>query len=405
MLWAVLGPVYRYSDTWQLVINTATTIITFLMVFLIQKTQNRDAKAAPALSAHSRRGARHRPCLLGPEGRTTYRDNPRSLLDSPRDSSAGGAWPILTENNRSAAHVTVGEYFTHRLPERHEGPGPLNIRTLRSLRHHVLIYAGLTPFVAIALFPVFWMAITAFKQDIDLYRVGQFPFWFYHGPTLDHFRLLITRTYFVPQLVNTLLLSACVVVITVMTAVPAGYALARMQLPGAGNLGIVIFCTYLVPGVLLFIPLARVVGTLGLFDSWWALVVVYPTFTIPFCTWKMLAYFKTVPREVEEAAWVDGCGLVGGLVRVVVPLSRQGVIITSIFAFSLSMQEFLYAVVYVAPRSEKVVTVGLVTNLIRGDIYYWGSLMAGGLIIGLPIAIVYGLVLENFVQGLSGGST
>jgi len=292
-----------------------------------------------------------------------------------------------------------------RQPEQHDGPGPLNTRTLRSLRRHALIYAGLTPFVVIALFPVFWMAITAFRQDIDLYRVGQFPFWFYHGPTLDHFRLLITRTHFVPQLVNTLLLSACVVIITVVAAVPAGYALARMHLPGAGNLAIAIFCTYLVPGVLLFIPLARVVGTLGLFDSWWALVVVYPTFTIPFCTWKMLAYFKTVPREVEEAAWVDGCGLVGGLVRVIVPLSRQGVIITSIFAFSLSMQEFLYAVVYVAPRSEKVVTVGLVTNLIRGDIYYWGSLMAGGLIIGLPIAIVYSLVLEEFVQGLSGGSS
>ena len=157
--------------------------------------------------------------------------------------------------------------------------------------------------------------------------------------------------------------------------------------------------------IILFLPLSRVVSTLDLQDSWWAMVVVYPTFTIPFCTWKMLAYFKTVPREVEEAAWVDGCGLVDGLVRVMVPLSRQGVIITSIFAFSLSMQEFLYAVVYVAPRSEKVVTVGLVTNLIRGDIYYWGSLMAGGLIIGLPIAIVYSLVLEDFVQGLSGGSS
>ena len=281
----------------------------------------------------------------------------------------------------------------------------LNHQTLRSIRRHVFIYAGLSPFVVSALFPVFWMAITAFKQDVDLYRVGQFPFWFHHPPTLEHFRLLFTKTYFVPQLVNTLLLAACVVAITVVTAVPAGYALARMHLPAAENIGIAIFCTYLVPGVLLFIPLARVVGNLGLFDSWWALVVVYPTFTIPFCTWKMLAYFKTVPKEVEEAAWVDGCGLVGALVRVMVPLSRQGVIITSIFAFSLSMQEFLYAVVYVAPRSEKVVTVGLVTNLIRGDIFYWGSLMAGGLIIGLPIAILYSLVLEDLVQGLSGGSS
>src|SRR5262252_660696 len=314
----------------------------------------------------------------------------------PRDSSAGGAWPILTENNHSAAHVTVGEYFTHRLPERHEGPGRLNIRTLRALRRHVLIYAGLTPFVAIALFPVFWMAITAFKQDIDLYRVGQFPFWFYHGPTLDHFRLLITRTYFVPQLVNTLLLSACVVVITVMTAVPAGYALARMQLPGAGNLGIVIFCTYLVPGVLLFIPLARVVGTLGLFDSWWALVVVYPTFTIPFCTWLLMGFFKTLPREIEEAAWLDGCGLVGGVLRVVLPLTGHGVAIATIFTFTLAMQDVLYAAVYVAPRDQMTVTVGLAMALIRGDIYYWGSLMAAGLLVGLPVAVLYNLFLDHF---------
>jgi multiple sugar transport system permease protein len=263
----------------------------------------------------------------------------------------------------------------------------------------------LTPFVVIAVFPVFWMAITAFKQDADLYRMDQVPFWFHRPPTLDHFTLLFTQTYFVPQLINTLLLSVCVVGITIVTAVPAGYALARMRLPGAENIGIAIFLTYLVPGIILFIPLARVVGALGLFDSWWALVVVYPGFTIPFCTWKMVGYFKAVPREVEEAAWVDGCGLLGTLVRVVVPLSRQGVIITAIFAFSLAMQEFLYAVVYVAPRSEKVVTVGLSTALIRGDIYFWGSLMAGGLIVGVPIAILYNVVLDHFIQGLTGVST
>jgi multiple sugar transport system permease protein len=278
-------------------------------------------------------------------------------------------------------------------------------RTYRILRHHLLVYAGLTPFVIIAVFPIFWMAITAFKQDSDLYRTDQFPFWFHRPPTLQHFALLIERTSFVPQLINSLLLSVCVVTITVVTAVPAGYALARMRLPGAESIGIAVFLTYLVPGILLFIPLARVVGALGLFDSWWALVVVYPTFTIPFCTWNMVGYFKAVPREIEEAAWVDGCGLVGALVRVVVPLSRQGVIITSIFAFSLSMQEFLYAVVYVASREEKVVTVGLATSLIRGDIFYWGSLMAGGLLVGVPIAILYSVVLDQFIQGLTGGSS
>jgi multiple sugar transport system permease protein len=173
----------------------------------------------------------------------------------------------------------------------------MDARTRRSLRRHVLVYLGLAPFVVIALFPIYWMAITAFKQDADLYRMDVSPFWFHLPPTLDHFALLINRTYFVPQLVNSLLLAVWVVTITVLTAVPAGYALARLRLPGSENLGIAIFVTYIVPPIILFIPLARVVGGLGLFDSWWALAVVYPGFTIPFCTWKMLGYFKAVPRR------------------------------------------------------------------------------------------------------------
>ena len=268
----------------------------------------------------------------------------------------------------------------------------------------MLIYAALAPFVVIALFPIYWMAITAFKQDADLYRMGQNPFWFHQPPTLQHFELLIAQTYFVPQLVNTLLLAACVVTITMVTAVPAGYALARLRLPGSENLGLAIFLTYLVPPIILFIPLARVVGALGLFDSWWALVLVYPTFTIPFCTWKMLGYFKTVPLEIEEAAWVDGCSRARGIWHVILPVSRPGMVITAIFAFSLAMQEFLYAVVYVAPRAEKVVTVGLATALIRGDIFYWGSLMAGALIVGVPIALLYNFVLDHFIQGLTGAA-
>jgi multiple sugar transport system permease protein len=246
------------------------------------------------------------------------------------------------------------------------------------------------------------MAITAFKQDADLYRMDQVPFWFHQPPTLQHFTLLLTKTYFVPQLVNSLLLAACVVAVTMVTAIPAGYALARLRLPGAEDLGIAIFITYLVPSIVLFIPLARVVGALGLFDSWWALVVVYPTFTIPFCTWKMMGYFKTVPFAIEEAAWVDGCGRARAIWHVILPVSRPGMAITAIFAVSLSMQEYLYAVVYVAPRPEKVVTVGLATALIRGDIYYWGSLMAGALIVGVPMALLYNLVLDHFIEGLTG---
>jgi multiple sugar transport system permease protein len=278
----------------------------------------------------------------------------------------------------------------------------LTSRTVRTFRRHVLIYAGLVPFVVIALFPIYWMTITALKQDADLYRMDVVPFWFHLPPTLAHVTRLFAQTFFAEQLLNTVLLAVLVVAITMLTAVPAGYALARLRLPGSEKLGIAIFVTYLVPGIILFIPLARVVGALGLFDSWWALVVVYPGFTIPFCTWKMMGYFKTVPAEIEEAAWVDGCSRRGGIWHVVLPVSRPGMVITAIFAFSLSMQEYLYAVVYVTPSSEKVVTVGLATSLIRGDVFYWGSLMAGGLIVGVPIALLYALVLDEFIQGLTG---
>jgi multiple sugar transport system permease protein len=275
-------------------------------------------------------------------------------------------------------------------------------RTLREIGRHLLIYAGLFPFVVFAIFPVVWMAITAFKEDADLYRMDQVPFLFHLPPTLKNFRLLFSHTHFGEWLANSTLLSLCVVLITVVTAVPAGYVLTRLRLRGAENIGIAIFLTYLVPPIILFLPLARVVGTLGLYDSWWALVVVYPTFTIPFCTWLIMGFFKTLPREIEEAAWVDGCGLVNGIVRVVLPLSRPGIMIAAIFAFTLAMQEVLYSVVYVSARDQMTVTVGLATALIRGDIYYWGALMAAGLVVGLPVAILYTLCIEHFIRGLIG---
>ncbi len=275
-------------------------------------------------------------------------------------------------------------------------------RTLREIGRHLLIYAGLAPFVVIAVFPVVWMAITAVKEEADLYRMDQFPLWFHLPPTLKNFRILFDQTYFGTLLVNTLLLSVCVVLVTVVTAVPAGYVLTRLRLKGAETIGIAIFLTYLVPPIILFLPLARVVGMLGLFDSWWALVVVYPTFTIPFCTWLIMGFFKTLPREIEEAAWVDGCGVMGGIMRVVLPLSRPGIMIATIFAFTLSMQEVLYAVVYVAVRDQKTVTAGLTAVLIRGDIYQWGSLMAAALLVGLPIAILYMFYIDHFIRGLIG---
>ena len=263
------------------------------------------------------------------------------------------------------------------------------------------IYAGLAPFLVIVLFPVVWMVITAFKQEQDLYRM-QFPLWFHLPPTLKHFDLLFTQTWFGAWVVNTALVSVAVVAITLLAALPAAYALARLRLPGANATGTALFMTYLVPPIIVFIPLAPVVGRLGLFDSWWALVLLYPTFTIPFCTWLMQGFLRTVPREVEEAAWIDGCSVLGGIVRVVLPLSVPGIATIAIFAFTLSMQEYLYAVVFAAPVDQKVVTVGLPTMLIRGDIYFWGSLMAGALLVGVPTAIAFNVVLDRFVQGLTG---
>jgi multiple sugar transport system permease protein len=273
----------------------------------------------------------------------------------------------------------------------------------KTIRRHIGIYAGLAPFLFIAVFPIYWMAITAFKQDPDLYRMDHIPFWFNMPPTLKHFQTLFYQTNYGAWIINTMTISAWVAVITLLTAVPAGYALARLRLAGSENLGIAIFMTYLVPGIILFLPLSRVVATLGLQDSWWALVLVYPTFTIPFCTWLMMGFFKTVPMEMEEAARVDGCGQLGALIRVVLPVSLPGILTSVIFAFTLSMQDFLYGLAFVSPGDQKPVPVGVPTELIRGDVYYWGSIMAAVLLVGLPVAILYNFFLDRFIQGITGG--
>jgi multiple sugar transport system permease protein len=269
------------------------------------------------------------------------------------------------------------------------------------VRRHLLIYAGLAPFLVIVTVPVWWMVVTAFKHERDLYRM-QFPLWFHLPPTLKHFDLLFAQTWFGTWAINTASVAAWVVLVTVVTVVPAAYALARLRLPGAENTGIALFMTYLVPPIVLFVPLTPVVARLGLMDSWWALAVLYPTFTIPFGTWLMIGFLRAVPRELEEAAWIDGCGFVGGLVRIVLPLSMPGIMTTAIFAFTLSMQEYLYALVFASPVDQKVITIGLPSMLVRFDIFFWGALMAGGLLIGAPVAIVYHFVLDRFVQALGG---
>ncbi|MBI1847357.1 MAG: carbohydrate ABC transporter permease [Candidatus Rokubacteria bacterium] len=274
----------------------------------------------------------------------------------------------------------------------------------KEIRRHALIYLGLTPFLLLAVFPLFWMAVTAIKQEADLYRMDVVPFWFHLPPTWKNFDFLFHRTFYGDWILNTMSISFFVSAITLVTAVPAGYALARLRLPFAENMGIGIFMTYLVPAIILFIPLARVVSTLGLQDEWWSLVVVYPTFTIPFCTWLLMGFFKTVPFEIEEAAMLDGCGQMGALLRVVLPVSIPGVITSVIFSFTLSMQDFLYALAFVSISDQKPVPLGVATELIRGDVYFWGSLMAGALLVGVPVAIVYNLFLDRFISGITGAA-
>lgn len=274
----------------------------------------------------------------------------------------------------------------------------------KEIRRHLWIYGAIAPYVVIAVFPIYWMAITAFKQDPDLYRMDQFPLWFHLAPTWKHFAYLFTNTNYGAWIFNTMAIAAWVAVITLLTAVPAGYALARLRIPGAENLGIAIFMTYLVPAIILFLPLARVVSMLGLQDSWWALVLVYPTITIPFCTWLLMGFFKTVPFEIEEAAMVDGCGQFSALCRVVLPVSWPGVTTAVIFSFTLSMQDFLYSLAFVSISEQKPVPLGVATELIRGDVFFWGSLMAGALLVGVPVAIVYNLFLDRFISGITGAA-
>jgi multiple sugar transport system permease protein len=269
------------------------------------------------------------------------------------------------------------------------------------IRRHVLTYAGLTPFLLIAVFPVYWMAITAFKTDADLVNPAVFPFWFHQSPTLQHFAYLFQHTYYSSWIYNTITIAAWTSLITLLAAVPAGYALARLGLPGAENMGIAIFLGYLIPPVLLFLPLSRVVAMTHLIDTKWALVLVYPTFTIPYCTWLLSGFFKTVPPEIEEAALVDGCGRLGALIRTVIPVSWPGILTAVIFAFTLSMQDFIYSLVLVSVSDQKPVPLGVATDLIRGDLYYWGSLMAGALLVGVPVAILYSFFLDRFIAGIT----
>jgi multiple sugar transport system permease protein len=265
----------------------------------------------------------------------------------------------------------------------------------------VTILGVLTFFFA---FPFLWMLITAFKQTGDLYDLKHNPFLFYEAPTLEHVKRLFYETLYGQWLLNTAFVGVLVVLITIALAVPAGYALARLSGGWGARLGIGIFLTYLVPPTLLFIPLSRVVVNLHLDDSLWSLVLVYPSFTVPFSAWLMMGFFKAIPRDVEEAAMIDGYSRLGAFVRVVVPVSMSGILTVAIFSFTLVMQEFVYAVTFISSVRNMTVGIGVPTFLVHGDVYFWGSLMAGCFIASVPIAILYNFFVDRFISGFTMGA-
>ena len=277
-------------------------------------------------------------------------------------------------------------------------------RAIANTLRGVSFYAAVAFFVVLTAFPFYWMIITSFKTNPDLYPVTNIPFWFNEAPTLEHFRYLFEQTMFVRWLVNSLIIGVCVVAITLVAALPAGYSLARMTGRSGEALGIGIFLTYLVPPTLLFLPLSRIVADLGLQNSMWSLVLVYPTFTIPFCTWLLMGFFKAMPVEIEEAAIVDGCSLFGAFIKMVIPLSMPAILTAVIFTFTLTLQEFVYALTFISSTAQKPITLGVATDLVRGDVFFWGEIMAGALIASIPVAIAYNLFLDRFISGITGGA-
>jgi multiple sugar transport system permease protein len=274
----------------------------------------------------------------------------------------------------------------------------------RPLRTKILLHLALLPFLFFALFPFYHMALTSLKTDRELYDRAAVPLLIRQGPTLEHYQKLLWETAFLTWTKNSLLVTGIATTVSVIIGTIAAYALARLQFFGVSSFGSGIFVSYLVPTSLLFLPLAQVVHWLGLADSKWALVVTYPTFLVPFCTWLLMGYFRTVPKEVEECAMVDGATRIQALVRIVLPMAIPGIICAILFAFTLSWNEFIYALTFTSSSEEITASVGVTSELIRGDIYFWGGLMAGAVLASIPIVVLYVFFLDYYVSGLTAGA-
>jgi multiple sugar transport system permease protein len=269
-------------------------------------------------------------------------------------------------------------------------------------RRMVTIYLPLACFLIILLFPFYWMTITAFKPNAELYDYNTHnPFWI-TSPTLDHIRLLLFGTAYPRWLLTTMIVAVCSTFLSLLASTLAAYAIQRLRYKGSQYVGLAIYLAYLVPPSILFIPLAAVVFQMGLFDTPMALILVYPTFLIPFCTWLLIGYFKSIPFELEECALIDGATRLQILWQITLPLAVPGLISAGIFSFTLSWNEFIYALAFIQSSENKTVPVAILTELVTGDVYQWGALMAGSLLGSLPVAIFYSFFVDYYVSSLTG---
>jgi multiple sugar transport system permease protein len=269
-------------------------------------------------------------------------------------------------------------------------------------RRLVTVYLPLAVFLFVLLFPFYWMTMTAIKSNAELYNYADFsPLWVTQ-PTLDNIERLLFDTAYPRWLWNTMLVAVTATFLSIACAVFAAYAIERLRYKGARIVGLAIFLAYLVPPSILFIPLATMIFQLGLFDSRFALILTYPTFLIPFCTWLLMGYFRSIPHELEECALIDGATRPQILFKILLPLALPGLISAGIFAFTLSWNEFIYALTFVSSSENKTVPVAVVTELVEGDIYHWGSLMAGALLGSLPVAVLYSFFVQHYVASMTG---
>jgi multiple sugar transport system permease protein len=303
----------------------------------------------------------------------------------------------MSEAKRRAASVAIRD-----ADARPEVIDSMGMNYLVSLPKRVVsVYLPLLVFIVVLLFPFYWMTVTALKPDAELLSREGNPFWV-KNPTLAHIKKLLFETAYPDWLWNTIVVSVVATFISIFCSVLAAYAIERLRFRGSRYVGMSIFMAYLVPPSILFIPLAAMVYKLNLFDTRLALILTYPTFLIPFCTWLLMGYFKSIPIELEECALIDGASRLQILIRIILPLAVPGLISAGIFAFTLSWNEFIYALTFISSSEVKTVPVGVVTELVEGYVYHWGSLMAGALFGSLPVAILYSFFVEYYVSGLTG---